>query len=283
MRICPSGHCLCHTIQEESIRIWNDLEDAQKFLSPIHEDTITQTLVLNLNRMHSGHSRVRISTRSEEARNGSDFVWLFFSPDLSKHIRLAVQAKRLYSSGKYEAFKANQANKIQNYAKSIQGTSAYVFYNHTPFLRAYNDKGGGNWYWHRFRYLLGSDCMRHFGSIYVRTEDILNLKGPNLSANEIVNVFCPLWHPFCICDEPKRRVSVLENFAERFNSGSNAAANNTPEILKTSKLARLWMSGERIDEVSIEELLELSEDRYSEGFAPSYILGTRLIDSDLKG
>ena len=26
---CPSGHCLCRTLQSESTRIWNDLQDAE--------------------------------------------------------------------------------------------------------------------------------------------------------------------------------------------------------------------------------------------------------------
>ncbi len=277
MRICPSGHCLCHTVQMESIRIWGDLQDAQNYQSPIHEDTITQTLALNLNREHGGQSRVHVFSRPEEAKNGSDFIWIFFSPDLSRHIRLVIQAKRLYPSGSYEAFKKNQAIRMRNYAYGIGAVPVYVFYNFIPFLRAYNVLGGRDRYWHR--YMLISNCMRHFGSIYVRTEDILNLTGSSISANEIVNVFRPLWHPFCVCDGP-RRACVLENFAERFNAKSDKETNDTPEILKTGESLQRWMLGERTDSLTIEDFMMSREDQPSEGFAPSFVMGTRLTDSD---
>ena len=282
MRICPLSHCLCHTVQMESIRIWGDLQDAQNYQSPIHEDTITQTLALNLNREHGGQSRVHIFGRLEEAKNGSDFIWIFFSPDLSRHIRLVVQAKRLYPSGSYEAFRTNQASKMQTYARGIQAASVYVFYNYTPFFHAYNAIRGWTRYPHQHRYLFDPDCMRHFGSVYVRTEDILNLKGSSFSAYEIVKIFCPLWHPFCLCDGT-RRVCVLENFAERFNATSDKVTNDTPEILKTGEPLRRWMSGERTDSVTIEDFMEAREDRPSEGFGPSFVMGTRLEDSDMAG
>ena len=123
---CPSGHCLCRTLQSESTRIWNDLQDAETLNSPIHEDTITQMLALNLNRQHGGQNRVHLFGRAEEAQNGSDFLWLFFSSDLARHFRVAVQAKRLYPGGKYGAFKTAQALTMYAYARSISAASVYV-------------------------------------------------------------------------------------------------------------------------------------------------------------
>ena len=90
---CPSGFCICRTVQLESIRIWNDLQDAETFNSPLHEDSITQTLALSLNRQHGGQNRVHLFNRAEESKNGSDFLWIFFSSDLARLFRVAVQGQ----------------------------------------------------------------------------------------------------------------------------------------------------------------------------------------------
>ena len=112
---CPSGHCLCRTVRSESTRIWNDLQDAETLNSLIHEDTITQTFALTLNRQHSDQSRVHVFNRTVEARNGSDFLWFSIDSNRDRFFLAAVQAKRLYRSGKYDAFKKRQVMDIIRY------------------------------------------------------------------------------------------------------------------------------------------------------------------------
>ena len=175
MMSCPSGHCLCRTVQLESIRIWNDLQDAETLNSPVHEDTITQTFALTLNRQHGGQCRVHLFGLTEESKNGSDFLWVFFSPNLARHFRVAVQAKRLYRNGKYEAFKVAQAQAMDAYARSILAASVYVFYNFMPFRRGYYGFRGRR----RCvdRRMLYFDHGRDLGAIYVPTEEHFEVVG----------------------------------------------------------------------------------------------------------
>lgn len=270
---CPSGHCLCRTVQLESIRIWNDLQDAGILESPLHEDTITQTLALSLNRKHGGQNRVHLFSRAEESKNGSDFLWVFFNSDLTRNFRVAVQAKRLYPGGRYEAFELTQARTLDAYARSISAVSVYVFYNFVPFLRGYYAIKG------RRRYVYdGAWCFdraRDLGAIYVPTDDILRLSVSSLSSKNIAGTFRPLWQAFCTCESPKIQ-SPLDELAERFTPWRDAEERTAPGCQETDQRLRRWMEGGRIEEGTIEDLFAVSSVRPSEGFSPTFIMGTQL-------
>ncbi len=277
MMSCPSGHCICRTVQAESVRIWNDLQDAKTLNSPVHEDTITQTLALTLNRQHGGQCRVHLFGRTEESKNGSDFLWVFFSPDLAEHFRVAVQAKRLYPSGRYEAFKVAQAQTMDVYARSILAASVFVLYNFMPFRRGYYGFGGQR----RCvdRRILDFDHGRDLGAIYVPTQDILKVSDRNLSARHIAGIFLPLWYPFCDCDSSKAS-SPLGELAERFTYWGETEGRDAPECLDTNQGLRRWMEGGRVEEGSIEDLFRVSSVHPSEDFTPSFVMGTRLRDGE---
>ena len=261
----------------ESIRIWNDLQDAETLNSPVHEDTITQTLALTLNRQHGGQSRVHLFGRTEESKNGSDFLWVFFSPDLVRHFRVAVQAKRLYPSGGYEAFKVAQAQTTDTYARSIFAASVYVFYNFMPFRRGYYSFRGQRRC--EDRRILDFDHGRDLGAIYVPTEDILKLSDRSLSARHIAGIFLPLWHPFCVCNSSKAS-SPLDELAERFTYRDETEGRDTPECLDTDPGLRRWMERGRTEEESIEDLFRVSSVHPSEDFTPSFVMGIRLRDGE---
>ena len=274
---CPSGFSLCRTLQLESTRIWNDLQDAETFNSPLHEDSITQTLALNFNRQHGGQNRVHLFSRAKESKNGSDFLWLFFSSDLARHFRVAVQAKRLYPSGKYDAFKKAQACTIYDYAQSISAVSVYVFYNFFPFHLGYYAFNGRRRY--AYHDILGFDHGRDLGAIFVPTEDILKLSTPSLSAKDIAGTFLPLWHPFCGCDQPEAR-SPLDELAERFTRWGAAEDRDVPVCQETNPQLKRWMEGGRIDEGSLEDLFRMNSVLPYEGFTPSFVMGTRITNSE---
>ena len=44
---------------------------------PYHEDTVTQSMALHLNRWHPGENRVHVFGRIAEEKNGSDFSGFF--------------------------------------------------------------------------------------------------------------------------------------------------------------------------------------------------------------
>lgn len=270
---CPSGHCLCRTVQLESIRIWNDLQDAETLNSPLYEDTITQTFALCLNRQHSGQNRVYLFSRAKEAENGSDFLWLFFSSDLTRHFRVAVQAKRLYPSGIYYAFNGAQAHTMYGYAGSISALPVFVFYNFMPFRRGYYRFRGPRRYVPRRT--LGLDHGRDLGAIYVPADDILRLSVQSLSDKHIAGVFLPLWHPFCVCDSAKAP-SPLDQLADRFKHRADSEDHEAVGCLETDQPLRQWMVEGVIGDRTIEDLFRIDRDQPSDGFTPSFVMGTRL-------
>lgn len=273
MMFCPTGHCLCRTVQSESIRIWNDLQDADKLNSPIHEDTVTQIFALTLNRQHSSQNRVHIFGRKEENKNGSDFLWILFSADLSRNFRLAVQAKRLYQDGKYKVFTNSQVCNIITYAKLIGAVPVYVFYNYWPFRSQYYASINHRLYFGPHG--LGFDHARDFGAIYVHAEDMQKLSARDLSPKHIVGRFLPLWYPFCYC-ELSKAPTPLGELAGRFTNWIDSEDGGPPKCQETEQSLKLWMEGRSIEDELLDKMLLLRADQASEAFVPSFILGTRL-------
>lgn len=276
MTTCPLGHCLCRTVQSESARIWNDLQDAQMLNSPIHEDTITQNFALTLNRQHTGENRVHLFNRAAERQNGSDFLWLFFSGDLSRHFRVAVQAKRLYPDGTYSAFKRAQGEAMQSYAASIAAQPIYLFYNFqppgaAPHLRFHQ-------YHRMILMILGGG--QDFGATYVPTDLILDITTTSLSFSDIERWHIPLWIPFCNCNSG-RPPDPLGGLANSFRGEVETTTRPIVDILETSEELFAWMSGKAAREGMLDEMFS-PEEASSDNFTPSFICGTRLGDAEVQ-
>lgn len=271
---CPSGHCLCRTIQSESTRIWNDLQDAETLNSPIHEDTVTQTFALTLNRQHGGQNRVHIFGRAEEAKNGSDFLWLFFSADGTRHFRVAVQAKRLYPDGTYNAFKVSQAKSVTSFASSIAAFPIYIFYNSIRFPRR-NYSSRSMFRRHFPLHSFETDPARDIGAIYVPAGALRDLSVRKLTPKHIARKFIPLWHPFCNCDFPIP-TSPLDDLAERFTYWGETLDRDVPGCRDTDQVLRRWMAGERMTDGQLEDALRVGTEASLDGFLPSFVVGTRL-------
>ena len=119
----------------------------------------------------------------------------------------------------------------------------------------------------------------NLGAIFVPTEDILKLSASSLSAKDIAGTFLPLWYPFCGCDRPEAR-SPLDELAERFTRWGAAEDRDAPPCQETDPQLRRWMEGGRIDEGSLEELFGMSSVLPYEGFTPSFVMGTRITNSE---
>lgn len=67
----------------------------------------------------------------QEAKKGCDYEVLLQLPGRDWWWRLAVQAKRLYQSGRYDGMEWEQLNTLETYADKIGALPAYSFYNHS--------------------------------------------------------------------------------------------------------------------------------------------------------
>lgn len=195
---CPSGHCLCRTLQEESTNIWRDLGDANTLNSPLHENSITHYLSLNLNRFNAQSVSVHTFKPAAETKNGSDFLWIIRSPDGARKIILAIQAKRIFPNGQYDSFSAHQVDKVIRYASVIGGFGLYLTYNFEVVNPAVNPLWG-NWV---FRLPLELCFLpRDAGLAMIHASDLI--VGPKriLSRSTVVQHGFPAWLPFCTCQD----------------------------------------------------------------------------------
>jgi len=271
---CPSGHCLCRTLQTQSTQVWNDLQDAEMLGTPYHEDTVTQSLALHLNRQHPADNRVHIFGRAAESKNGSDFIWLFFEPSLSRYFPVAVQAKRLYPSGRYDAFKAHQVDKIRKYAHVIGGVPIYLTYNFpemVPGLWKVWSHGRPTWPVHIL------DYQRDLGLSYVHADHVVGIKDGKLSPSDIASHCFPMWTPFCQC-RASSSGDPLNDLWLRFSVSAEgeepSAARQGP--MDTHPLLRSWKSGEEVRDEGLMDVLRMYEFADGEGFSPSFVLGTTI-------
>lgn len=133
---------LCRSFRDEARTVGRDMEDAFRLNMPRNEETITESLLLNLARNNSRHElQITSFNRTEEGVNGAD--WEFWFSNASGYgIAVRVQAKRLFPSGKYESLfhhsktqKDNNTNQCRELINNA-GTAIpiYIFYNSVSTL-----------------------------------------------------------------------------------------------------------------------------------------------------
>ena len=271
---CPSGHCLCRTMQARSRQIWDDLQDAEILKSPYHEDTVTQSLALHLNRQHSAENRVHVFGQKTEGKNGSDFIWVFFDRGLNRYFPIAVQAKRLYANGRYRAFKAHQVKKIRRYARVAGALPIYLTYNYPNIVP-------GLWtVWRNRRpvWPVGMlDYQRDLGLIYFHADHVAHIADGQLSPSDFARSGLPMWTAFCTCADSCKG-DALSDLREALIAQSIDADTSYVGLGETPPLLRSWKSGEEVREEELMEHLYLHETPDEQGFAPSFLLGTTLGD-----
>ena len=269
---CPSGHCLCRTMQAMSRQVWDDLQDADTLGTPYHEDTVTQSLGLHLNRHHPRENRVHIFKQFTEGKNGSDFIWIFFDYGLKRYFPVAVQAKRLYKSGRYDAFKAHQVKKIRRYAGVAGALPIYLTYNFPPVLR-------GLWaVWRRERRLWpirALDYQRGLGLIYFHARYADKVQDGQLTPSHVARSGRPMWTVFCTCN-PSGTGDALEDLRRSLIAHADDVDAPRVVLRDTWPVLRSWMSGEEVQEQELMEHFRLHETVVDDEFSPSFILGTTL-------
>ena len=275
---CPYRNNLCQTVQDQSRRVWNDLQDAERLGVPHHENTITQSLVLDLSRRHPKENYVRVLKPNEESKYGADFVWIIFSHDLNLHLRVAVQAKRLYSNGRYKEFKSGQVKNIKAYAYQLRGHAIYLTYNYPRILKSLQSIWiYGQPHWQCFNL----DYQRDLGLLCCYATDIDKVSSRQLKPSDFAHNCFPMWTLCCNClaaytgDPLGNLILAMSLGVDHENLPDDGLLHATPKFLRS------WMTGETIREDKLLELLHLNGQSENfrdepEEFRPKFVLGTRL-------
>ncbi len=85
---------LCHSFLQIADRVWREIDEADRAGLSYGEETITETILLELNRNHSVNVRIRaFSKQVEEPKNGSDWEWWIGRP--GSWLGMRIQAKKV--------------------------------------------------------------------------------------------------------------------------------------------------------------------------------------------
>ena len=115
---------------------WRRLSLAQSLGSRFGEETITDLLVLEmLQSLRSNAFRVDYLNKQQESKWGADLlVWILQQSGDSRF--LAIQAKKLYPSGRYEAINHHMSNGVrqidllEDFARQYHAIPLYLLYNY---------------------------------------------------------------------------------------------------------------------------------------------------------
>lgn len=240
--------------------------------SPYHEDTVTQSFALHLNRQHPAENRVHVFGQKTEARNGSDFIWLFFDHGLNRYFSVAVQAKRLYANGRYHAFKADQVRKIRQYAVVAGALPIYLTYNYPRIVP-------GLWtVWRNKRPVWPVrtlDYQRDLGLIYFHAVYAAHIADKRLSPSDIALAGRPMWTAFCTCADACTG-DALSDLRNALVAQSVDVDISYGRLGETPPSLRSWKSGEEFQEEGLLDDLRLRETADDQRFVPSFLLGTTL-------
>lgn len=187
---------------------WRRLGQAELLKARLGEETLTDLLVLDMlpHQRVNGFS-IRHLTKQEESLFGADLLlWIRYPCGSGR--RLALQAKKLYPTGRYGALGhkatsgAYQIDLLDQFAQRWGAVPAYLLYNHVDRLPRHTS------YWHccrcrkadqlgctlvpswSIRQAIGSRGGRTFGKIHARV--------PNRP-----------WRCVFDCDKPMQQVDEL--------------------------------------------------------------------------
>ncbi|MBM4791309.1 hypothetical protein HXP44_04330 [Streptomyces sioyaensis] len=133
-----SARSLCRTLRACATRTFERLGDDHFAGSVPGEETYTQLNLQDIRRLHSDRVKVREFQRYEEARNGADWEWWFYSGAVGFGMR--VQAKRAKRGGGYDlehvvrSTGARQSQLLVQDALTAECLPAYVLYNHRNWV-----------------------------------------------------------------------------------------------------------------------------------------------------
>lgn len=136
--------------EELSKEIWKKIELASRLRTIFGEETITDSILLELASQHYWNIRIIQTPKVDEAKKGTDWEWFVGSPGTG-WVRYALQAKKIsIGSGRYSSLKHRvgikstdpmQVDILKRYAKGNHAVPLYTFYNHAS-------KADASKHWH---------------------------------------------------------------------------------------------------------------------------------------
>ena len=139
----PSFPTLDATIEGLSKDVWERLRDVTAFpptrFVRFGEGTITDILMLDLNRRNFTMALFTQTPKPLEAISGTDFEW-WLGSDATGWLRFAVQSKKLdlrsqrYANLKHDVNGVLQLDCLEQYAASNQATPLYCLYNYSDHV-----------------------------------------------------------------------------------------------------------------------------------------------------
>ena len=127
--------------------IWWMLKHSREWEVRLGEETLTDLLVLRFMRFKPSHYKLFQTSKEEESRIGADLEIRLYAGEDQAAV-FAVQAKKLYPSGRYDALNArvkssgfSQIETLEKYSKNVGALPLYLLYN-------YVDQHDMQSYWH---------------------------------------------------------------------------------------------------------------------------------------
>ena len=123
---------------------WERIRQSREVKVRLGEETFTDLLVLDFIRQMGNRTRLFQSTRAQESKRGTDLEIRIHAGG-NRAIALAVQAKRLHRSERYDGLNAKvksgcpQIHVLERYARWVWASPYYLLYNYAnlPDLRPY--------------------------------------------------------------------------------------------------------------------------------------------------
>lgn len=120
--------------------VWQKRGAAKLSHLPFNEETITETILLELKTSYPGSVQVVAYNKTQEGKTGADWLWSFVNSNGSQSFSMLVQAKRLEDKEQtYPKIKRNigsrnppvrQIDQLISTANSYNMPAVYAFYNH---------------------------------------------------------------------------------------------------------------------------------------------------------
>ena len=246
---------LCHSFREMAKWTWNQTDRSFRLDSPFNEESITETILLELKELHPNHLKVVSFSKFREHKTGADWEFWFVDQKGQRGVGWRVQAKRIYRpSETYDALHPSDKDPDSQIQKLIrmahqQGLlPVYCFYNSVADLRKIDNV------WRCPTFQPGHDL---FGCSLALAENVHQL-GSNKF--EPVSQISVPWHCAVCCPA----FSSSGNLPDRISAFSNEFINKGPASIEPIKprdnlpkyVQMLFASTSRIERGSAELPLE---------------------------
>lgn len=249
---------LCQTFRELSYQTWIQLGKARQVKHQMLEESITDSLMVELKLRHPYDVFTTTFTRHEEGKNGADWEWWFVDSTGRKGIGFRVQAKIInfesnsfkqlhYIKNKGEPTEQSQTELLIKAAQSKNLIPLYCLYIQKNDLL--NDLNPLLAWVKCFHYVY---TLEHFGCSILSVENVKRLKKPIKKDHlgDVIDKIYP-WH-FLVCPPHSQNSNI-----------------SLPKIV--------WEASKEFGLVEGSNI-QVSEELPNEGIVPDYVL--RLINTN---